>query len=57
MGMVCSTNGEKRNACMYLMGKPKGNRPLDRRKSSGEDNIVTYFCLTIDRVWIVEWIY
>jgi hypothetical protein len=30
MGMVCSTNGKKRNACRILMGKPEGKRPLGR---------------------------
>jgi hypothetical protein len=28
MGMSCSTNGEKRNACRVLVGKPEGNRSL-----------------------------
>jgi hypothetical protein len=26
----CSTNGEKRNAFMRLMGKPEGKRPLGK---------------------------
>jgi hypothetical protein len=30
MGRACSTNGEKRNACRILVGKPKGKRPLGR---------------------------
>jgi hypothetical protein len=30
MGMACSTNGEKRNACRILAGKPEGKRPLGR---------------------------
>jgi hypothetical protein len=27
---ACSTNGEKRNTCRLLVGKPKGKRPLGR---------------------------
>jgi hypothetical protein len=30
MGGACSTNGEKRNACRLLVGKPEGRRPLAR---------------------------
>jgi hypothetical protein len=30
MGRACSTNGEKRNACRILVGKPEGERPLGR---------------------------
>jgi hypothetical protein len=30
MGTACSTNGEKRNACRILVGKPEGNRPRRR---------------------------
>jgi hypothetical protein len=30
MGGACSTNGEKRNACRLLVGKPEGRRPLGR---------------------------
>jgi hypothetical protein len=30
MGRTCSTNGEKRNAYMILVGKPEGKRPLGR---------------------------
>jgi hypothetical protein len=29
-GRACSTNGEKRNACRVLVGKPEGKRPLGR---------------------------
>jgi hypothetical protein len=32
MGRVCSTNGEKRNACMIFVGMPEGKRPLGRRR-------------------------
>jgi hypothetical protein len=27
MGRACSTNGENRNACGILVGKPEGKRP------------------------------
>jgi hypothetical protein len=30
MERACTTNGEKRNACRILVGKPEGNRPLGR---------------------------
>jgi hypothetical protein len=39
MGRVCSTNGEKRNAYMILVGKPKGKRPLGRPRRRWVDNI------------------
>jgi hypothetical protein len=32
MGRACSMNGEKRNACRKLVGKPEGKRPLGRPK-------------------------
>jgi hypothetical protein len=32
MGGACSTNGEKRNAYMLLVGKPEGKRPLGRTR-------------------------
>jgi hypothetical protein len=35
----CSMNGEKRNACRILMGKPEGKRPLGRPSCSLMDNI------------------
>jgi hypothetical protein len=40
-GRVCSTHGEKRNACKILMGNLEGKRPLGRRrpKRKLEDNI------------------
>jgi hypothetical protein len=31
--------GEKRNACRILVGKPGGNRPLERPRRRWEDNI------------------
>jgi hypothetical protein len=37
MGRACSTNGEKRNACRILVGKPEGKKQLGRRR--WEDNI------------------
>jgi len=39
MGLVCDTRGEKRNAHGILVGKPKGKRPLGRRRHRLEDNI------------------
>jgi hypothetical protein len=39
MGRACSTNGEGRNACRILMGKPNGKRPLGRRRRRSVDNI------------------
>jgi hypothetical protein len=39
MDMVCSTNGEKRNAYRILVGKPKGNKPLGRPRCRWVDNI------------------
>jgi hypothetical protein len=35
-----STNGEKRNACGLLVGKPEGRKPLGRRRRSWMDNIM-----------------
>jgi hypothetical protein len=32
MGRACSTNGETRNACRLLVGKPRGNGPLVRQR-------------------------
>jgi hypothetical protein len=28
MGVACSSNGEKRNLCRLLVGKPEGKRPI-----------------------------
>jgi hypothetical protein len=39
MGRAGSTNGEKRNACMILVGKPEGKRPLVRPIRRCVDNI------------------
>jgi hypothetical protein len=41
MDRACSTNGEKRNAYMILVGKPEGRRPLGRprRRPTWVDNI------------------
>jgi hypothetical protein len=41
MGRACSTNGEKRNACMILVGKPEGTRPLEGPRRRGVSNIKT----------------
>jgi hypothetical protein len=37
--MACSTNGEKRNACRILVGKPERKRPLKRPRRRWVDNI------------------
>jgi hypothetical protein len=39
MGKACSTNGEKRNECRMLVGKPERNRPLLRPRRRWVDNI------------------
>jgi hypothetical protein len=39
MGMVCSTNRDKRNAYRILVGKPEGKRPPERSGRRWEDNI------------------
>jgi hypothetical protein len=39
MGRACSTNGEKRNAYMILLGKPGGKRPLGRPRRRWMNNI------------------
>jgi hypothetical protein len=39
MGRACSTDGEKRNACRILAGKPEGKRPLGRPRGTWVDNI------------------
>jgi hypothetical protein len=38
MGKACSTNGEKRNACI-LVGKPEEKKPLRRPRRRLVDNI------------------
>jgi hypothetical protein len=40
MGGACGTNGEKRNAYWWLVGKPDGKRPLGRPRRSWVDNIM-----------------
>jgi hypothetical protein len=35
MGRASSTQGEKRNACGILVGKPEGKRPLGRPRLGG----------------------
>jgi hypothetical protein len=39
MGRACSTNGEKRNVCRILVGKPEGTRSLGRPRRRCVDNI------------------
>jgi hypothetical protein len=36
---ACSTNGERRNACRLLVGKPEGKRPLGRPRRGWVENI------------------
>jgi hypothetical protein len=38
MGRACSTNGEKRNACRILVGKPEGKRPLEKLRCRWVNN-------------------
>jgi hypothetical protein len=38
MGRAFSTNGEKRDAYMILLGKPEGRRPIGRCSSRWDDN-------------------
>jgi hypothetical protein len=39
MNRACSKNGEKRNACKILVGKPEEKRPLGRSTRRWVDNI------------------
>jgi hypothetical protein len=39
MYRACSTNGEKRKACMFLVGKLERRRPLGRPRSRWVDNV------------------
>jgi hypothetical protein len=39
MSRACSTNGERRNACRILVGKPEGSKPLGRPRHKWMDNI------------------
>jgi hypothetical protein len=39
LGMACSTNGEKRDADIILVGKPEGKRLLGRPRRRLVDNI------------------
>jgi hypothetical protein len=38
MGTICSTHGEKTNTCRVLVGKPEGNRPLERTRRRWKNN-------------------
>jgi hypothetical protein len=38
-GCTSNTNGEKRNACSLLLGKPEGKKPLERPRRTWVDNI------------------
>jgi hypothetical protein len=39
MSRACSTNGAKRNAYMFLVGKQEGKKPLGRPRRRWVDNI------------------
>jgi hypothetical protein len=39
MGRACSTHGAKRTVYRLLVGKPEGNRPLEKPRRRWEDNI------------------
>jgi hypothetical protein len=39
MGCACSTDGEKRNACRLLVGKPERKEPLERPRHRWVDDI------------------
>jgi hypothetical protein len=39
MGRACNTNGENRNACRIVVGKPDVKRPLRRQRCRWVDNI------------------
>jgi hypothetical protein len=39
MGRSCSKNGERRNACRILVGKPEEKTPLGRPRRRWADNI------------------
>jgi hypothetical protein len=39
MSGACSTNGEKRDACRLLVGKPEGKRLVGRPRRRWADNI------------------
>jgi hypothetical protein len=39
MDRACSTNGEKKNACRILVGKPEEKRSLRRPRRRWVDNI------------------
>jgi hypothetical protein len=39
MDEACSTNGEKRKAYRWLVGKPEEKRPLERPRSRCVNNI------------------
>jgi hypothetical protein len=55
MGRACSTNGEKRNAYMILVGKPEGKRPLGRKRHGWVYNITMHLRET---GWDgMDWIY
>jgi hypothetical protein len=54
MGGTCSTNLEKRNAYMILVGKPEGKRPLGRSSHRWVYNIKIY---VRDKVWDgMDWV-
>jgi hypothetical protein len=52
MGRTCSTNREKRNAYMLLVGKPEGKRPLGRPRHRWVHNIKMDLG---DRITGIDW--
>jgi hypothetical protein len=36
---ACNTNGGKRNACKFLVGKPEGRQPLGRPRPRWEESV------------------
>jgi hypothetical protein len=58
MGGSCSTNGDKRNACRLLVGKPEGKRPLGRPRRRWVDNIRMYLgevgCGDVDWIGLAQ---
>jgi hypothetical protein len=51
---TCGTNGEKRNVCRLLVGKPEGKRPLGRLRRRWMYNIkMDHFEIGLN---VVDWI-
>jgi hypothetical protein len=54
MGRACSTNGDKRNAYRILVGKPEGNRPMERRRRRWVNNIKMDLRDDMDWIYLVQ---